>query len=264
MTYRGAVLDVDGTVVRGDEPILGAAAGVEALAATGVRRLYVSNNPTKPPGAYKPRLAAVDPNVEARDVLTSGTVTARYLAEERPEADLFVLGELGFVDQLTAAGLSVVDADEDADAVVASLDRSFDYDSLCEAFWTLSDESVAFYGTDPDRVIPAAGRNIPGSGAVINAIAGVAGRDPDMVFGKPSEVMRRTALEALNLPPEDCLVVGDRLNTDVVLGAAAGMTTVLVRTGVTDDRTLAASDVEPDFVLDSLAGIERVLDAPGE
>jgi 4-nitrophenyl phosphatase len=117
---------------------------------------------------------------------------------------------------------------------------------------------VAFVGTDPDMVIPAAEGDIPGSGAVIHAIAGVAGRDPDIVLGKPSAPARELVLSTLGVDPRECLVVGDRLDTDIAFGVNAGMTTALVRTGVTDDADLATADIEPDYVLDSLADLGAV------
>lgn len=259
MNYRGVVLDVDGTVVRGDEPIPGAAAGLDAIDAAGVDRVFVSNNPTKRPAAYVDRFARAGFEVAASEVITAGTVTTRYLREERPDDDLFVVGESGLVEILTEAGLSVVGVDDDPDALVASVDEAFDYRTLCEALWTLSDDDVAFVGTDPDVVIPAVGRDVPGSGAIINAIAGVAERDPEVVLGKPSDTAREMVLEQLGVPPESILVVGDRLDTDIALGERAGMTTALVKTGVTDDETLAASSITPDHVLDSLGDVGRLL-----
>jgi len=261
MTVRGAILDVDGTVLRGDEPIPGAREALASLAAAGVARLFVTNNPTKPPAAYEARFAGAGIDVAADEVLTAGAVTAGYLSREHADDPLYVVGEPGLVEQLTDAGLTVVSDPERADAVVVSLDRGFDYEELCTALWTLADDDVAFVGTDPDTVIPGADRPFPGSGAIVNAVAGVTGRDPDRVLGKPSPEARRLALDRLGVPPEDCLVVGDRLDTDVALGADAGMTTALVRTGVTDDDALAASDVRPDYVLDSVAEIDRILDA---
>ena len=260
MTYRGAVLDVDGTVVRGNEPIPGAKAGLDALAAAGVRRLFVSNNPAKRPSAYEKRFERAGFDVSADEVLTSGTITTRYLREEHADDRVAVIGEAGLVEQFEDAGVRVVDEFERADALVVSLDRSFDYDALSDAHWTLEDDSVAFLGTDPDITIPAVERDVPGSGAIINAVAGVAGRDPERVLGKPSEIARRTVLDALGVAPEECLVVGDRLDTDIALGERAGMTTALVRTGVTDEATLAASEIEPDYVLDSLGDVQTVLD----
>ncbi|MGM0590603.1 MAG: HAD-IIA family hydrolase [Halobacteriota archaeon] len=260
MRYRGAVIDVDGTVLRGDQAVRGAIEGLSAVAEAGLSRLFFSNNPTRPPAAYEARFERVGLSVSADEVVTAGTVTATYLRERHVNDALFVVGESGLVDQLLGEGLSVVTDPDAADLVVASWDRSFDYDTLCQSLWALSDESVGFVGTDPDMVVPGPERDIPGSGAVINAIGGVAGREPDTVLGKPSAVARETVVDRLGHPPESLLVVGDRLDTDIALGADAGMTTVLVRTGVTDDLTLANSPFEPDYVLDSIGDIDRVID----
>jgi len=258
MTYRGVVLDVDGTVVRGDDPIPGAADGLDRLATAGLRRLFVSNNPTKRPPAYAKRLRRAGFDANPEEIVTAGTITTDYLVDHHATDALFVVGEDALVDQLIDAGLTVVTDGTRADAVVVSIDRSFDYDRLRAALHAC-DEDVTLVGTDPDMVIPAAEGDVPGSGAIINAVAGVVGREPDVVLGKPSAPARAVVRERLGLPPEDCLVVGDRLDTDVALGERAGMTTVLVRTGVTDDRDLARSDVTPDHVLDSLADVGSVL-----
>jgi 4-nitrophenyl phosphatase len=256
---RGVILDVDGTVVRGDEPLAGARAGLDAIEAAGLRRLFVSNNPTKAPAAYESRFARAGFDVSADEVVTAATTTTAYLADRDDDARHYVVGEDGLRELLREAGLELVTDPTRATVLVASIDRDFDYDELCVAMRVLADDSVAFVGTDPDMVIPAADGDVPGSGAVINAIAGVAGRDPDIVLGKPSRPATDLVLSRIGLPAERCLVVGDRLDTDVAMGAAAGMTTALVRTGVTDDAALAASEVDPDYVLDSLADLDGIL-----
>lgn len=261
MSIRGAVVDVDGTLLRGDEPLPGARAGFDALRDAVVSRLLFSNNPTKAPPAYRDRLRAAGFDVDADEVVTSGTTTVAYLRNHHPDDRLFVVGEAGLRTQLSEAGLELVADPDAAEVVVASIDREFTYDRLREALWALSDGDVALVGTDPDMVVPAPERPVPGSGAVINAVAGVAGRDPDAVLGKPSPAARRLVRDRLDLPPESCLVVGDRLDTDVALGERAGMTTALVLTGVTDAADVAAADVTPDHVLDTLADVDEVLAA---
>jgi 4-nitrophenyl phosphatase len=259
MTYRGVVLDVDGTVVRGDTPIPGAHDALDTLDDAGLRRLFLSNNPTKAPSAYVDRFDRAGFAVDADEVMTSGTVTVRYLREHHADDTLFLVGEEGFRTQLDEADLSVVDDPDAAEAVVVSIDREFHFDRLTAALRAL-DDGIPFIGTDPDVTIPTDEGLIPGSGAIIRAVAGVAERDPDRVLGKPDEYAQTLALDYLGVPAADCLVVGDRLNTDIALGARAGMTTVLVRTGVTDEDTLNTSDVRPDYVVDSIADIEQVLD----
>ncbi|KAB1196489.1 MULTISPECIES: HAD-IIA family hydrolase [Haloferax] len=258
MEYRGVVLDVDGTVVRGDVAIPGALDGLAAIDAAGLDRLFVSNNPTKAPPAYESRLRTAGIEATADEIVTSGTTTTVYLAEHHPGARTFCIGESGIHDQLREAGLELVTPDDEPEVVVVGIDREFDFDDLRDAYVALRD-GARFYGTDPDIIIPTADGDIPGSGAIIHAVAGVAGRDPDEVFGKPSTVAQRVVLDRLGLPPEDVLVVGDRLDTDIAFGLDAGMGTAVVKTGVTDDATLSNTAFEPDYVLDGLGDIERLL-----
>ena len=258
--YRGAVLDLDGTVYRGREPIPGAPAAIDRLRERGLSLLFLSNNPTKSQEAYVERLARMGIEVEASEVLSAGTVTTRYLAEHHAEDSLFVVGSSGLLEQFEEADLTVTEDPEAADALVASYDHEFHYDDMTDAYRAVGDGG-AFVGSDPDVLIPAEnGGMVPGSGAVVNACAGVLERDPDHVLGKPSPETVEMAREAMGVPLEECLVVGDRLNTDLAFGERAGMTTVLVRTGVTDDRVLGESDVEPDFVIDSLADVDAVIE----
>lgn len=259
MAYEGVVVDVDGTIVRGKTPILGAIEAIESLLGAGRSVLFVSNNPVRTREAYLERLDRLGFPVSEADLVTAGTITADYLAAEHPDDTLFVVGEPGLREQLDEAGLEFTDDPERADVLVASIDRSFTYDRLTNALWALED-GTTFLGTDPDRTIPTETRRVPGSGAIINAIAGVAGRDPDRVLGKPDPTAAEAIERSLGIPPEECLIVGDRLDTDIALGKRAGMTTVLVRTGVTDESTLDTSDVRPDHVVDSIADLG---DVPG-
>ena len=273
MSVRGVIFDVDGTLVRGDTPLPGAAAGLAAVDDAGLRRLFVSNNPTKPPGAYEERLGRAGFDVDAAEVITAGSVSARYLATHHADDRIAVVGESGFVDLLRDVGLSVVtvgaEPDEEStlsrdqnpapDVLVASIDREFHYRTLCRCLQLLDDADVTFLGTDPDVVIPAPAGDVPGSGAMIDAIANVVGRDPAAILGKPSRITRDTALDRLGLAPEEVLVVGDRLDTDVALAEGSGMRTALVRTGVTDDADLEASPIRPDHVLDSLSSLGAIL-----
>ena len=274
MRVRGVIFDVDGTLVRGDEPLPGADAGLAAAADAGLRRLFVSNNPTKPPDDYEQRLGRAGFDVDAEEVITAGSVSARYLSEHHADDRVAVVGEQGFVDLLRTVGLSVVTVDAGveeafgagtgwdlpaADVLVASIDREFHYRTLLRCLRLLDDTDITFLGTDPDVVIPAPEGNVPGSGAVIDAIANVVGRDPAAILGKPSRITRDAALERLGLAPEEVLVVGDRLDTDIALAEGSGMRTALVRTGVTDDADLDASPIRPDHVLDSLSSLESIL-----
>ena len=266
MNYRGAILDVDGTVVRGQEQLPGAAEGLAALAERGISRLFVSNNPTRRPAEYAEKLGAAGIDATPEEVITAATSTVTYLQRNHEGDEVYLVGESGLCEQLLDAGFAVDvagDVGSDAanpDVAVVSIDRAFDYDLLSEVLRVVRADDTPIVGSDPDAVIPAAGGDIPGSGAMIAAVADVAEREPDAVLGKPHPLTRELALDRLGVAAEHCLVVGDRLNTDIALGAESGMTTVLVRSGVTDDTRLARATVTPDYVVDSLAALPSILD----
>lgn len=264
MSYQGIVLDVDGTVVRENALITGAADGLAAIADAGLRRVFCSNNPTARPAAYEARFAEAGVTVSAAEVFTAGTITTNYLRNEHTDSQVFFVGEAGLRDQLVDAGLSLTTDPSAADVVVGSLSREFSYETLCETIIALDDDDTAFVGTDPDAVIPQDGPDRPGSGAIIHAMEGVADRSVDVICGKPSAHARKAVLGYLDLPAEDCLVVGDRLNTDIQLGAAAGMTTVLVTTGIMDRSAVATASVTPDYIIDSLAELAAIIDGTAE
>ncbi len=256
---EGVVLDVDGTLIRGDTPIPGAVSALSRVRAGGCSPLLISNNPIQTREAYCDRLTGHGFSISPSELITAGTITAEYLAREHDSHTLFVVGEDGLRNQLREAGLELTTEYDRGDVLVASIDREFTYEKLTQALWALSDPEIRFIGTDPDRTIPTERREVPGSGAIINAISGVTGREPDAMMGKPSPAAIGTIERALGISTDECLIVGDRLDTDILLGERAGMTTVLVRTGVTDERALKKSDVEPDYVLDSVAEIDSVL-----
>ncbi|MFT4883563.1 MAG: 4-nitrophenyl phosphatase [Natronomonas sp.] len=258
MDYEAAVLDLDGTVYRGDSLLPGAAAAIERLRTDGVDLCFFSNNPTKSRAAYAERLKGLGVDVDESEVLSAGTVTARFLADEHGDDRIFVVGSEGLVEQFEAAGLTTVANATKADVLIASYDIEFGYGDMLAGYRAL-EAGATFYGTDPDLLVPAEEGMVPGSGAIINAVGGIVERTPEKILGKPSAEAQRAVLETLGVDPNRCVVVGDRLNTDMALGERAGMTTVLVRTGVTTDADVAESDFQPDYVIDSLADLETAL-----
>jgi 4-nitrophenyl phosphatase len=259
VTYRGAVVDLDGTVLRGGELLPGAREGVAALREHAEAVLFLTNNPTLAASEHARRLRDLGIEAGAEDVLTSADATVAYLREHHAGEPVFAIAESSIVDQFRAADLPLTDDPEVADVVVAGYDREFHYRDLQAALDAMADET-AFVGTDPDRTIPTSDGLEPGSGAIVRAVAGVTEREPDAVLGKPSATTARLAADRIGVPPEDCLLVGDRLETDVAMGDRAGMTTALVRTGVDGDEAVAASEVRPDFVLDALGDVGPLLD----
>ena len=257
-TYEAVVLDVDGTIVRGERLLPGAVSVLEDLDSVGCRRLLFSNNPTRRPAYYCERLANHGVSVDPSSVLTSATVSAAYLATEHPNDRVFVVGEDRLRAILREAGVSLTSDPERADVVLGSIDRTVTYEDLADAVRTL-ESGVPYYGTDPDVSIPTAGGAIPGSGSILAAISAAAGREPDAVLGKPSETAAAAATDLLGVDPAEVLVVGDRLDTDVALGTRAGMDTALVLTGVTARQDVESSAIQPDHVFESVGEVSSVL-----
>jgi len=255
--YEAAFVDLDGTVYRGDSLVEGADSGVETLRAANVDVLFVSNKAIERRADYVRKLTDLGLEVSRDRVVNSGWVTAVYVADRYPEVEAFVVGEDPLITEFETAGIAVA-RDSPGDLLVVSMDRSFTYEKLDLAMRTL-DDGAPFLATNPDRTCPTESGAIPDAAGMIGAVEGVTGREPDAVLGKPSETMVETALATVDADPEECLVVGDRLETDILMGERAGMTTVLVLSGVTDRETLAASDVQPDHVLESLGDIASVL-----
>jgi 4-nitrophenyl phosphatase len=256
--YEAAILDVDGTIVRGEALLPGATDGLAALDRAGCDRLLFSNNPTRGSAHYREKLEPHGIAVEPENVLTSATVSAEYLAATHPDATVYLVGDDRLESILADANVALADDPESADVVVGSFDSDFSYGTLWEALRAL-ENGTDFYGTDPDTTIPVDDGLMPGSGAILAAMGAVAGREPDAILGKPSSVAAEAAIDRLDADPADVLVVGDRLDTDIALGERAGMETALVLTGITDEATVESATVEPDHVLESLAEVERLL-----
>jgi len=255
---RGVVVDLDGTVYRGDTLVRGAAEAVRTLRDRGVRVCFCSNNPTKTPAEYVARLAGMGIGADESLILPASTVTRDYLRENHADESTYLVGSGSLGSHLRESGQRLVDDPRDASVFVSSWDEAFDYDTLNDALAGIDDETT-FLGTDPDRTVPTGDGLMPGSGAITGSIARTVGREPDHVLGKPSPEAAEAALDRLGVPAENCLVVGDRLDTDLAMGERFGMETALVLTGVARSGDVPDSDVDPDLVLDSLADLPSTL-----
>jgi HAD superfamily hydrolase (TIGR01450 family) len=261
MTVRGAIIDLDGTVYRGGEVLPGARSGVEILREAGIELLFFSNNPLRDGAEYVSYLQGMGIDARPGEACSSGAVTTAYLADRHAEDSVFLIGAEELREQFERAGLGLTREPADADVLVASWTDSFEFGDMQDALEAFNG-ATTFLGTDPDRTFPGEdGRIVPGSGAIIGSIEAVVGESPDAILGKPSNVARQIALDRLGTAPEETLVVGDRLDTDLLMGERAGMTTVLVLSGVTDREAIPDSDVAPDHVVDGLGDIGGVLES---
>lgn len=252
--YRGYIFDLDGTTYRGQDLIPGARRVVEALRADGCRVVFVSNKPLEPSTRYAEKLTHLGIPTSPMDVINSTQALMHYLEEHHPRARLFVIGEEALLDEFREEGFALADAVDEIDVVVASFDRTLDYGKLNTAHQALV-RGARFYATNADRTCPVEGGEIPDCAGVIAFLEATAERQVELVAGKPSRHILGAALERLGVDAKHCLMVGDRLATDIRMGNRAGMDTALVLTGVTEREDLTASDVQPTYVLDSVADL---------
>lgn len=262
---HGLIFDLDGTIYLGDAALPGVVNVLVELSRRGKRTLFVSNKPLEDRRAYAAKLTRLGIPAEPEQILTSAAVLGNYLLQQDRRARYYVIGEEKLRAELRALGLDLVDEfwDQDPteviesrgiDAVVVAFDRTLDYRKLNTAYQALRG-GARYYATNADKVCPMPGGAIPDAGATLAGLEHITGRAPDLVAGKPSPLMMATALEWLGLPPSECLIAGDRLETDIRMGIDAGMHTVLVLSGVTRREELPYSPYQPELVLDSVADL---------
>ncbi|MBI2735011.1 MAG: HAD-IIA family hydrolase [Rhodospirillales bacterium] len=252
--YDAYVFDLDGTVLLGDRLLPTAAETLAGLRAVGRRTLFLTNNPTRTPAQYASHLSALGLPTAADDVVTSALVLIDYLKRTQPGARLMVIGEPALVSLLEEAGFALVDDPARTDVLVASFDRSFNYAKLQAGFDAVR-AGARFLATNGDRYRPTPQGGQPDAAAVIAAIEASSGRPCEQIVGKPSALTSRYLLDRLAVTPSCCLLVGDRLETDVAMAAAAGMSGALVLTGATSRAEAAASPISSTYVLERLSEI---------
>ena len=249
--YRGYVFDLDGTVYLGDALLPGAGETIARLRALGCRTVFLSNNPTHPPEDYAAKLTHLGLPTAVEDILISTQVLVRFLQARMPGARLFVIGEEPLVRALGAAGFEIVGEAARTDVVVASFDRTFAYPKLQVAFDAIR-AGARFFATNGDRYCPVPGGGQPDAAAVIAAVEACTGVTCEAIVGKPSREMIDAVLALLDLPASECLMTGDRIETDIKMGLEAGMDAALTLTGATTAAMLARSAIEPTYVLERL------------
>ncbi len=249
--FRGYIFDLDGTVYRGDRLVAGAAETIRGLRAAKRRIVFLSNKPIDTGEAYARKLRHLGIPTKPGDVINSSRVLSRYLGARCPNARLFVIGERPLLAELRRAGFRITTSGRQADWVVIAFDRTFDYAKLTGALHAVR-QGARLIATNPDRTCPVEGGEIPDCAAMIGAVEGATGRRVEVIVGKPSRITLEVCLAQMGLQARDCLMVGDRLETDIRMGWDAKMATALVLTGVTDRQALRRSAVKPDFVLSDL------------
>ncbi len=260
--FKGFIFDLDGTIYLGDSLIPGADRTIQILREKGKKVVFLSNKPLQTREDYASKLTRFGIPARPDEVINSTFVMAHYLKRNAPLAKLFVIGESPFIEELKRAGFTIVEEPNEIDYVVVAFDRTFDYRKLNIAYQAIKKFGAHFIATNPDRTCPVEGGEIPDCAGMIAAIEAVTEKKVEIIVGKPSPVMIQTVLDVLRLKPGDCILIGDRLETDIKMGKDSGIATGIVLTGVTDEEALKRvkhTPEQPDFVFQSVAEVENLL-----
>jgi HAD superfamily hydrolase (TIGR01450 family) len=265
--FDGLLIDLDGVVWIGREPVPGSPEALRALLDGGKRIVFVTNNPGRLPQAYVQRLRELGVEVSPEQIVTAGIAVARLAGEAAGEGgSAFVLGDTPLQEMVAATGTRLLQGDEaeEADVVVVSGHKGFDYGELKAAKFAL-DRGARLFATSHDPTMPYPGGELPGTGAVLAAVEIASGKQAT-IAGKPERHLFEMAIEAIRgsfrtddvqKEPRDRLLamIGDRISSDIDGGRAAGLETILVLSGTSSREQAEAADPAPDHVIDDLAAL---------
>ena len=229
MPIRNYLIDMDGVLVRGAIVIPGAELFIQRLIACNCKYLILTNNPLYTPGDLSHRLHALGLEIPETHIFTAAQATARFLSRQRPNGKAFVIGESGLTAAIHSAGYIITDIEPDY--VVLGETFAYNLELVTKAIRLIT-AGAKFIATNPDPSGPSESGVVPACGAMAALIEKASGVAPFFI-GKPNPLMMRTALNYLDAHSENTIMVGDRMDTDIITGVLTGMETILVLTGVT-------------------------------
>lgn len=248
---KSYLLDMDGVLVRGSTPIPGAQEFLARLEQSSTKYLILTNNPIYTPRDLQHRLAANGLEIPENRLFTSALATAQFLAQQRPSGTAFVVGEAGLTQALHNIGYVMTSVNPDY--VVLGDTTYYNFDQITQAIRLVA-AGARFIATNPDPSGPVESGIVPACGAMAALVEKATGVRPYFV-GKPNPLMMRRALNYLGAHSENTIMVGDRMDTDIIAGMEAGMETILVLSGVTRPEDIDRFPYRPTHVLPSVAAI---------
>ncbi len=243
------LIDMDGVLISEEVALPGAEEFINRLQEQDRKFLLLTNNSIYTRRDLSARLSSVGLDVPEERIWTSAAATAQFLSNQVPDASAYVIGEAGLKTALHKVGYTLTDADPDF--VVLGESRTYSFQNITQAV-QLIDQGARFVTTNPDATGPSPKGPLPATGSVASLLSEATGKDPYFV-GKPNPVMIRSGLNRIDAHSESTAMVGDRMDTDVVAGLEAGLSTYLVLTGSTDRDELTEFAYRPDDVVESVA-----------
>ncbi|MBB3038354.1 HAD-IIA family hydrolase [Hoyosella altamirensis] len=250
-TIAAWLTDMDGVLVHEERAIPGANEFIARLRDTGTPFLILTNNSIYTPRDLRARLANSGLDVDEKSIWTSALATAKFLSDQVPNGSAFAVGEAGLTTALYEEGYTMTD--RDPEYVVLGETRTYSFEAITKAI-RLIKGGARFICTNPDTTGPSAEGPLPATGAVAALITAATGREPYFV-GKPNPMMFRSALNRIGAHSEHTAMVGDRMDTDIIAGMEAGLTTFLVLTGSTSREEVGQFPFRPSVVVDSVADL---------
>lgn len=249
---KNYLIDMDGVLVKGNTLIPGADQFIKRLRSREAEYLVLTNNPMYTPGDLAHRLQTIGLDVPAERIFTSAMATARFLQSQRTEGKAFVIGESGLTEAIHGIGYVITDLDPDY--VILGETHSYVLERITKAVQLVA-QGAHFIATNPDPVGPTERGLAPACGAMAALIERATGKSPFFV-GKPNPLMMRTALNYLGVHSENTVMVGDRMDTDIIAGVQTGLETILVLSGVTRDQDVSDYPYQPIRIVSSVAEID--------
>lgn len=253
MAVKHVISDMDGVIYRGKTLITGAADFINRLISEDVKFLFLTNNSEQTPLDLQRKLSSLGiDGVKEENFITSAMATASFLKTQCPGGTLYVIGGGGLISELYNAGFSI--SENKADYVVVGKTKSFNFDMLKKAI-SLIMNGAKFIGTNPDVIDPVDSGFEPACGSILGAIQIATGKKP-YIIGKPNSLMMTIALKQLGVVADETMMIGDRMDTDIVAGMEAGMKTCLVLSGVTEKQMLQDFPYKPNFIFNNVGEID--------
>jgi NagD protein len=248
---KNYLIDMDGVLVKGNTLIPGAKEFIERLLSCNVKFLILTNNPLYTQRDLEHRLNSIGLMVPADLIFTSAIATARFLQSQKPNGTAFVIGETGLTQALHEVGY--VQTDIRPDYVVLGEVNTYNFETVARAIRLINDGAM-FIATNPDATGPTEHGIVPATGSMAALIEKATGKPPFFV-GKPNPLMMRSAIRYLGVHSEDTIMVGDRMDTDIVAGVMSGLDTILVLSGVSKPEDVLRFPYRPTQILNSVADI---------
>lgn len=242
------ILDMDGTVYLGDRLFPETLPFLERVKKQGKQYLFFTNNASRSPSTYITRLNKMGIAITRNEILTSGDVTIHFLKNHRAGKSVYIVGTPDLIQSFREAGIPLEESCPDI--VLISFDTTLTYEKLEKACRFIR-EGAEFLSTHPDLNCPVENGFIPDSGAICALITASTGKEP-RYFGKPSAETLYMLMESTGYSKDDMVIVGDRLYTEIAMGVRHGVDAVLVLSGETTLEDVAASDIHPDYIIQSI------------